>query len=129
MKSFQLEKGKGAGVGSQLLGLVTTIIAIAIGRYLGLAYFILLIPAAIGWWLGGVVGKKESFKMINFIAWSNVLTWLLPPLGLATAAFTLNYNENSSDKSKKWNTLAIIGIVLSIANGIIGIAMKTGNLF
>lgn len=120
---------KKSGIGSQILGLVTTIVAFAIGRYLGLAYFVLLIPAVIGWWLGGLAAKKESFKAINFIAWSNVLTWLLPPLGLATSVFTINYNEHVSNKSKQHNILAIIGIVLSVGNGLIGVIMKSGNLF
>lgn len=122
MESFKLQKGDSGSGG--LLGILVTIGCFALGRYMGLGFFVLLIPGLAGWWLGGLAVKKKSLiKLIDFVAWSNVITWFIPAAGVATSMFAFSANEASSTKKKKIIILGVIGLVASLINAVLGIAI------
>ena len=76
----------------------------------------------IGAWFPGWYLKRQkvSQTLISWIAWSNVLTWLLPPLGIITAVATLGFSDVKGVSRKTYMTLAIVAIVLAIINAIWG---------
>ena len=105
---------------------------VAIGWFLGylivkilgpIFFFIFLIAVLIGLYFPGWYLKKTNVnkQLIKGIAWSNVITWFLPPLGLmvSIATFGFSYSEKVEDR-QKYKKLAIVGFVLSILNSILG---------
>jgi hypothetical protein len=60
---------------------------------------------------------------VKIIAWSSLITWILPFLGMITAAATLAARAKSVSNDKLYLILGSIGIALSIVNGGLGIWM------
>ncbi len=130
-KDFQAVSKKKApsktkGVISRVVGIIFILIAIAVGRYLGqtlgILYIFLLIPGLAGYYLPKYYINKPRF--IRFLAWSNVITWLLPFAGLYTAISTLK-TASSSKKKVKYETLGIIGLSLSVINCLLGVYISS----
>lgn len=67
---------------------------------------------------------QSTFTKI--IAWSNLVTWLLPPLGFFTSSYTFVIAKNSP-KSRKYWILASIGLSLSLLNGLTAVYMNYNN--
>lgn len=92
-------------------------------RYGGWILFVIFLLAyGIGAWFPTWYLKRDrtSQTLMDWIAWSNLLTWLLPPLGIMTAIATLGLSDSPNASRKKYMTLAIIAIVLAIFNAIWG---------
>ena len=59
--------------------------------------------------------EKINTKLVSVIAWSNLLTWIIPILGVFTGFATLRFTKHPQFKGKKkYKTLAIVGIVLAV---------------
>ncbi len=106
---------------------VSWIIAFVIARYLG--FFIVLLftmSVVIGLWLPEWLKQKNklSLKFIKFIAWSNVITWFLPPAGIFTGVFTCQAASYTAEQKKKYRILGCISILFAIINAAIGVALK-----
>lgn len=113
----------------QILNFFVIAGSMALGYILGLAYFVVIIPILIGVYLPKIYTKKSSGQTIaNITAWSNVLTWILPFLGLYTAAATLSTAGIYREKSTKYYILGGIGLALSLINGILGVMIRTGKI-
>ena len=119
---------KPAGVLARIAGVIVAFIAFAIGRYLGFTLLVLFIITYVPYFLG----KKLSMRYIKkgfisngafgFIAWSNILTWFLPPLGIFTATTTLLLIGHSKRKPPKaYKVLAIFCIIALVINAIFGV--------
>jgi hypothetical protein len=106
------------------LGWIIEIIGFVIGyilfKYLGIISLLFILVGYIGYWFAGWYSKrgKQSYKVKNIICWSNTLTWFLPILGLGTGIVA--YRFGRIDNNSKYKKLGILGLVLSIINGIIG---------
>ena len=102
-------------------------------RILGsIVFFIFLIAVLIGLYFPSWYLKKENVNksLIKGIAWSNVITWFLPPLGLMVSitTFGFSYSEKVEDR-QKYKKLAIVGLVLSIINSISGAVLTMLGVF
>ena len=114
--------GKKESVWMQFLGIIIVIASIALGRFLGLAFFVLLIPAVIGWYLASWYVKKVTTEngLTKFIAWINIVSWFIPIAGLLTSLASIKFSESYGKKDKKYLVLGIIGLCLAVVNGVIG---------
>lgn len=114
------------GVVDKIVNIGSIIIGFVLGKFLGLSIFIYIIPFFIGQWFPKWYLKRQKINigLIKFIVWSNVVTWLLPPLGILTGFTTLGFSNYFPGEKKKYKILAIVGITLSLINSFIGILMK-----
>ncbi len=117
------------------LGKIPEIIGGAIGIFLGYKLGIvgLLILAAIlgiplllgfkyaSWY---VKRPKPNIGWIEFISWANVLTWILPPLGMLTAGITFGLNKHNLNSKRKYYILAGIGLGAALVNGAVGTYLR-----
>jgi len=106
-----------------LISLLIFFSAIFLFRLFGLALLIPLIPIALGlsfpkWYLGR---KKPSAKLVEIIAWSNVVLWALPPLGLLTNCATIKFAKYFELKKRQYLLLGYGGLVATIINIVWGL--------
>lgn len=101
-----------------IFGIVTTITGFAFGWFLGFLIFIFFAAMFIGLWLGKWYSwNHRENKAISIIAWSNVVSWLLPPAGILTASATYVFSKNIDKKNKsKYTGLWMIGAILALGN-------------
>ena len=111
---------------NQIISIASIIGAFIIGRFLGLVTFIFLFAILIGQWFPMWYIKKKTinYSLVNWIAWSNVLTWLLPPFGILTGVATFEFSSLIEQKNKKYKLLAIISVALSVLNAVVGIIIN-----
>lgn len=116
------EKTKSVSLASQLVSVGGFIVAFIIGKYLGIITFVFLGALLIGQWFPVWYCKKQTVNpsMIKWIAWSNVLAWLLPPLGVLMGTATLGFSGLIQRDTKKYKNLAIVGLALSVINAAVG---------
>jgi hypothetical protein len=78
--------------------------------------FIYVFPGLIGLWFSRWYLKRKnvSQKLINRIAWSNTITWIIPPLGIITGVATIVFSRAPNVPRRKYMTLAIIAIALAV---------------
>lgn len=124
--SVMVEETKPSGAKSVLDQVVTfgsIIIGFVIGKYLGLVVFLFLGALYVGQWFPKWYLKREraNITLVKWIVWSNVLTWLLPPLGIMTGFAALEFGNHFPGERKKYKTIAIIGIVASLINALWGV--------
>ena len=103
-----------------------SIIGFVIGKYLGFVIFLFLGAFLLGQWFPKWYLKREhiNITLVKWIVWSNVLTWLLPPLGVMTGFAALEFGNHFPGDHKKYKTIAIIGIVASLINALSGLLMN-----
>ena len=106
------------------------IAGLLIGYYGGIVVVLLFLSSVlIGLWFAKWYAKKEkiSLRLINFIIWSNLITWLIPPLGILTGTIAIQFSNDLESKfsTKKHRILGVIGIVISLANAFLGIYTQT----
>lgn len=110
-----------------ILGILAFIFAFALFRYLGIVGLLFIGAYYLGDWIAKWYCKRKTIneKVLSFASWTNVVSWLLPPLGVFTASMAYSFSVNSkSESNKKYRNLAIIGAVLSIINAAIGIIQR-----
>lgn len=110
----------------QVVTFGSIIIGFIIGKYLGLVVFLFLGALLLGQWFPKWYLKRDkiNISLVKWIVWSNVLTWLLPPLGIATGFAALEFGKHFPGERKKYKTVAIIGIVASLLNALSGILIN-----
>lgn len=120
------KKNKSGLVLEKALYFFSIVMGFIIGRFLGLVFFIFVFAYLIGEWFPKwyMNRKKINYGLINFIAWSNTLAWILPPLGVLIGFSTLGFSRFITPESKKYKTLAFAGIIISLINSIIGILIN-----
>lgn len=101
-----------------------------IGYYVGFIVVLLFFGSfLIGSWFAKWYAKKEkiNLSLINFIIWSNLITWLIPFLGILTGTIAIKFSDELKSKfnTKKYKILGVIGIVISLANFILSIYIQT----
>lgn len=111
----------------KVAGLIAGVIGFMMSKYLGfLTVILFLIPIVVGfkfpeWYMKRT---KISYKVIKLIAWSNMITWFLPPLGVLTGFCALRFSNFINDQKLKYRVLGIIGIILAFANAALGILQQ-----
>jgi len=128
-KTVGVEENKPSTAKTALDQVVTVgsiIIGFVIGKYLGLVVFLFLGALLLGQWFPKWYLKREriNITLVKWIVWSNVLTWLLPPLGVMTGFAALEFGNHFPGDRKKYKTVAIIGIVASLLNALSGVLMN-----
>jgi hypothetical protein len=110
----------------QVVKIGSIIIGYFLGRYLGLVIFIFIGAFLLGSWFPTWYTKREKISpnLVKWIVWSNVITWFLPPLGILTGFAALGFSNTFASETKKYKTLAIVGIVLSLINAASGILLN-----
>lgn len=101
---------------------LSILVACIAGRYLGVFLIVLAVPAVIAFMLSNWYMKREkiSYRLIKCIAWSNIITWIFPIIGIFTGVCTIQFGTHiSKDKTKYW-ILAGIGITFALLNGVLG---------
>lgn len=106
------------------------LVGFLIGYYGGIAVFLIFLASVlIGLQFAKWYTRKEkiSLRLINFIIWSNLITWLIPPLGILTGTIAIQFSNDLESKcnTKKHRILGVIGILISLANGSLGIYTQT----
>jgi len=119
-------EGKKTSVFNSIISVVFFIAAFAIGRFLGLVVFLFIGAWALGEWFPKWYMKrgKVNTTLVKWIVWSNVLTWLLPPLGVLTGFAALKFGDYFPSESKKYKTIATIALIASVLNAISGVLMN-----
>lgn len=80
----------------------------------------------LGDWIAQWYLKRRVINegVINFLSWTNLIVWVLPPLGIFTASLVYGLCRRSEvTSSRRCKILAIIGAVLSIVNGAIAFVL------
>lgn len=111
---------------NSIISVIFFIAAFVIGRFLGLVVLLFIGAWVIGEWFPKWYMKREkvNISLIKWIVWSNILTWLLPPLGVLTGFATLKFGEYFLGESKKYRTIAVIALIASVLNAISGVLMR-----
>lgn len=114
-----------------IFGIIAFIIAFALFRYLGFVGLIFIAVYFLGdrfskWYIKrNQANEWGSLSLPKWIAWSNLITWLLPPLGILTATITYNFSTLINTKNKnKFKVLAIIGYALALMNALWGVMQR-----
>ena len=117
---------KKTSVFNSIISVVFFIAAFVIGRFLGLVTFLFIGAWALGEWFPKWYMKHEkvNLSLVKWIVWSNVLTWLLPPLGVLTGFAALKFADYFPSENKKYKIIAVIALVASILNAISGVLMN-----
>lgn len=107
----------------KVIKLSSVVIGIALGRYFGLIGILVfititLIPFCFTEWY---IKKGYNYKFVSFLAWSNVITWLFPVLGLFTSVISFTLSTHKKQEAFKYRFLGVIGIILSIISAYIGV--------
>lgn len=137
MKHFQLEtkEQKEERIKNSkpltVLGLISwvggAIIGYMIVKFLGIIVAVIFLFAfLIGVYFPGWYFKRQkvNYTFIKWFVWSNILTWFLPPLGILTGFAAFGFSNLVKQEKKKYKILAIIGIILSLINAIVGIIIR-----
>ena len=109
-----------------IISVVFFIAAFAIGRFLGLVTFLFIGAWALGEWFPKWYMKREkvNLSLVKWIVWSNILTWLLPPLGVMTGFAALGFANHFPNDNKKYKIIAIIALIASFLNALSGVLMN-----
>lgn len=102
------------------------IVGFVIGKFLGLVFFLFLGAYLLGQWFPKWYLKREKINvtLVKWIVWSNLITWLLPPLGITTGLAALNFGNHFPGSKKTFKTVAVIGIILSLLNALSGVLLN-----
>ncbi len=129
---------KKRGTLRKISGIIVTLFAFGLGqslaRQLGGSFIVIIAiiagPFFLAKWLAALYVKKSKLNMrfIEIIAWSNVATWLVPPIGTLTAGATLEVNRHNESDTKKYKFLGYLSLGLAILNGIIGAIIRSNYL-
>lgn len=108
-----------------IFGIIGFIGGYILFKAIGLASILFIIVFLLGNWASKKYIKehKTENNVINWIAWSNLITWLLPILGIATAISSYNFSNNFKHGKNKYLYLAITGGLLSILNALWGVLL------
>lgn len=106
-----------------LISILSYAIWWAIWYFLWLEWLLMLwIPCIIwaifGHWYNKKV--KQPNKLTNIIAWSNVITWIIPVVGLLTAVSTISLQK----LKKNYLILWYIGLIASLTNSIVWVLLN-----
>ena len=117
---------KKKNVWGSILRIVAFIVAFGVGRALGLVYFLLMVAWFVGYYFAKWFIKNHSnSKFFSVVAWLNVISWLLPALGFATAGITYVFAQQK--KRRRYTVLWIVAVILAISSALLGTYLNSNN--
>jgi TRAP-type C4-dicarboxylate transport system permease large subunit len=101
------------------VGVVSGIGGYVVARYVP-GGFVLLLMLGLPVLLGMVVGRKwRQERTRAVLAWSCLLAWVIPPVGMVVGAYVVA-GQDANHPSTQQRVLAGICLLLSLANGVFG---------
>jgi ribosomal protein L40E len=115
-----------SNIADKVLGVFIVFFAISIAKFLGFIAFIFLVAYLLGQWFPKWYFKRDqiNWAVVKFIAWSNLLTWILPPMGILTGTASFEFYKLLGSENKKYKYLALFSIIFSVLNAITGILIS-----
>lgn len=101
-------------------------------KSLGLGALLFVLPYFI-YWLANkfsiwyIRNKTSEKTLTSILVWSNVVTWLLPPLGLFTGIAAIKISEAYPEKKDTYRAVAFVCLTICIINSIIGAYLGVMN--
>lgn len=105
----------------EIIGIVTFIIAFVVAKQYFLPLGIVIGVWYLGYWLGTKLAQwciEKNPKFIEFVNWSNLFTWIIPPLGFMTFRASLIFSKKLSTNRQRNQILAIICLGFLIINSL-----------
>jgi hypothetical protein len=126
IETVVVKENKKSSAFNSIISIIFFIGAFVIGKFLGLVTFLFIGAWAFGEWFPKWYMKREktNITLVKWIVWSNILTWLLPPLGVMTGFAALGFSNYFPADSKKYKTIAIIALIASFLNALSGVLMN-----
>lgn len=89
--------------------------------------FAAVIGGGIGMLFGHLMAKDGEVDtgLCRFIAWLNLVAWLLPIAGLCVCAMTTEFYRWSTTSTRMYKTLASIGAILSCLSAVFGVLLAS----
>jgi hypothetical protein len=107
-----------------LLNAPIVIAAIVIGWLTGLGLIFVLIMGVLGYLAGWLYSKSRlgvTDGVENFVSWANVVTWIIPFIGIIVSCASLaTISRVASKDRRRIIILTYVGLYLSLANSILG---------
>lgn len=107
---------------NKVIGILAFIVAFVLFRFLGLVGLFFLAAYFIGIWISNWIIKKGNVdgKLAKWLAWSNVVTWFIPLVGILTVAASYNFSNTKTVNKQTYRNLALLGLLLTLINAIWG---------
>jgi uncharacterized membrane protein len=117
-----------AGIVSMLLGAATSELLLSdvpLGSMLAAAFAIgiaLVIGLPIGLLIGHLMSRDSDVDTTAYrvVAWTNVVAWLIPAIGMVVSAMTSMFSRRSDTSRHLYGILSCVGGILALANAAIG---------
>jgi len=105
-----------------IIGIAALVISYVAGRAFGGTFGLIPFLLIVGWLVGYYFAKwfiknHPDSKFFSIVAWLNVISWISPIAGLATAGVTYVFGQQK--KQTKYNVLWVIAVVLALANALL----------
>jgi len=121
MKIFPEGKDRKFYIQLIIAGLFFSLTKILYQSSSSLGYFVgfCSISGLAGYYISGFILKRYNFakKLFQIIAWSSLITWVIPVIGVATSTTTFSF-LGYTDKKTKYKIVATVCLILSIVNGL-----------
>jgi len=90
----------------------------------------LVIGWPIGRLLGGWLARSADVDAPGFriVAWSNLVAWLLPPVGMTVSVLSKRLARESVHNEGHFEMLSVLGFVLTVGNAGLGAALVSQGL-
>lgn len=110
----------------QAIRFVSIVIGALLGYYLGLVLLLFIGALMLGSWFAKWYIERGHVnpKVINFVVFMNWIAWFIPVLGILFGFATLGFAEHFPARRKKYRTLAVGGMIVSIINAFIGVLIN-----
>ncbi len=98
--------------------------------YIAMPAFMFFLSGSIGYLFSKWYIRREvvNFSVINFVVWSNVITWILPIVGTLTGISALKFASYIPEKKKKYTKIAIISLLASFLNAFLGVVLALARI-
>lgn len=113
----------------KVVGYIALLVGFVICRYFRVqvtVFLLFVIPIIIGLLLPNWYMKraKISTTLIKCVVWSNVLTWLIPPLGVFTGVSAIQFGNYVINQKIKYTILGVFAIALALVGAASGIFLQ-----
>jgi len=91
------------------------------------------VALGIGYWLGGfffrrfVSKRLDNISLKRSILWSNLIAWLIPPIGIMSARASHLLLSQQSTRQLAFRILIGLSVILSVFNGVYGALHALAN--
>jgi hypothetical protein len=136
LKPTDASEEEDASLGFRIVCAIVPLLVFVVTKSLGSygVFFVLFFMAIYFiYWLANkfsawyVKNKTSEKTLTSILVWSNVVTWLLPPLGLFTGISAIKISEAYPKNRDTYRAVAFVCLTLCIINSIIGGYIRVMN--